>query len=137
MRVCLDTNVLIKIFLPHSPFIEILGDLTNGRITLVVSNEILLEYEEVVVREFGSDRWRKIESLLNILARLHGVAEVQPHFRFGLIRDDPDDNKFTDCAIAGKADFIITYDHHFAALRDAGYQPQPLTPEEFAKHPGR
>ena len=37
------------------------------------------------------------------------------------------------CAIAAEADFIITGDHHFDALRGIGYKPQPVTPEEFIR----
>jgi predicted nucleic acid-binding protein len=46
---------------------------------------------------------------------------------------DPDDNKFCDCAIAAAADFIVTEDNHFAALKSAGFKPQPLTPDEFIR----
>lgn len=43
----------------------------------------------------------------------------------------PDDNAFTDCAIAAHADYVITEDRHFAPLANAGYKPQPITPEAF------
>ena len=56
-----------------------------------------------------------------------------PTFRFQLIAGDADDNKFADCAIAAGADFIITGDHHFEAMRGSGHQPQPVTPEEFIR----
>ena len=36
-----------------------------------------------------------------------------PHFRFGLIEQDPDDNKFVDCAIIAGADYIVSEDAHF------------------------
>ncbi len=36
-----------------------------------------------------------------------------------------------DCAITAAADYIVTEDRHFEALRNSGYQPQPITPEEF------
>ena len=45
--------------------------------------------------------------------------------------EDPDDNKFSDCAIVAEADHIITSDRHFAVLTAAGYGPQPITPAEF------
>jgi predicted nucleic acid-binding protein len=32
--------------------------------------------------------------------------------------NDKDDNKFTDCAIAGNADYIISEDRHFDILKD-------------------
>jgi predicted nucleic acid-binding protein len=44
---------------------------------------------------------------------------------------DPDDNAFTDCSIAAHADYVITEDHHFTPLANAGYKPQPITPSAF------
>lgn len=51
-----------------------------------------------------------------------------------MIATDPDDNKFCDCAIAAEADFLVTEDRHFEALKSAGYHPQVLTPNEFIRH---
>lgn len=42
---------------------------------------------------------------------------VTPSYHFRLIETDPDDNKFVDCAIAARAKFIVTEDHHFDVLR--------------------
>ena len=42
-------------------------------------------------------------------------------------------HKFCDCAIAAAADFVVTEDNHFAALKSAGFRPQPLTPDEFIR----
>ena len=61
------------------------------------------------------------------------IRRVSPSFRFHLITGDADDDKFADCAIAAGADFIITEDHHFEAMRGSGYKPQPVTPEEFIR----
>ena len=61
MRVCFDTNVLIQVFTRRSPFNEIRDALTDGALTLVVSNEILFEYEEVITNEQERGRgkgWR-------------------------------------------------------------------------------
>jgi uncharacterized protein len=132
MKVCLDTNVLVRLFVPHPPFSAILESIVNGSVTVLVSNEILLEYEEVIVREFGAARWQRIASLLTVVSALHQtIVEVNPHFRFAVVTADADDNKFTDCAISGDADYILTYDAHFEALRASGYKPQPITPQDF------
>ena len=39
----------------------------------------------------------------------------------GLITADIDDNKFTDCAVAGNAHFIVTDDKHFNALKSISF----------------
>lgn len=51
--------------------------------------------------------------------------------QFHVMGEDPDDNAFTDCAIAAYADFVISEDHHFNLLANAGYKPQPITPSAF------
>jgi len=61
------------------------------------------------------------------------VRHFTPQFHFRIITADPDDDIFADCAIAADAEYIIAEDGHFKALRNAGYKPQPITPEEFIR----
>jgi len=134
MTVCLDTNVFLQIFGRKQPFYPILRALLDGRLTLALSTAILLEYEEVTVQLSGPLRWQDMVRLLELLAQLHGnIRLVEPQFRFGVVTADPDDNKFCDCAIAAETDYVITEDHHFDALKSAGYKPQPITPQEFIR----
>jgi len=134
MTVCLDTNVFLQIFGRKQPYHQILRALLDRRLTLAVSNEILLEYQEVTVKLSGAERWREVEALLELLNQLHGnIRQVEPQFRFAIITADPDDNKFSDCAIAAEADFVVTEDAHFAALKSAGYKPKPISPDEFIR----
>ncbi len=106
----------------------------DGRLVLAVTTEILLEYEEVTTRLSGAERWRDVAALLELLTELHGnIHRVEPQFRFAIISADPDDNKYCDCAIAAAANFVITEDAHFDALRSAGYKPHPMVPDEFIR----
>jgi len=92
----------------------------------------LLEYQETITRLSGAARWQDVERFLSLLFSLNAnVLFLEPQFRFGVIVADPDDNKFIDCAIAAQADYIITSDHHFAALNGSGYKPHLITPQEF------
>ena len=134
MTVCLDTNVFLQIFGRKQPYHQILRALLAGRLMLAVSNEILLEYQEVTVKLSGADRWREVEALLEMLDQLHGnIRQIEPQFRFAVITADPDDNKFCDCAIAAEADFVVTDDAHFAVLESVGYKPKPISPEDFIR----
>jgi putative PIN family toxin of toxin-antitoxin system len=134
MTVCLDTGVFLQIFGRKQPFYRILRALLDGSIVLAVSTEILLEYEEVTVKLSGAERWRPVAALLEKLIQLHGnIRQIDPHYRFGVVTADPDDNKFCDCAIAAHADFVITDDSHFEPLILSGYKPQPLGPDEFIR----
>ena len=51
------------------------------------------------------------------------VELITPYYNFGLITQDPDDNKFVDCAIAANARYIVTNDHHYDVLKGINFPP--------------
>lgn len=130
MLVVLDTNVAVQARAAGHPFHRILRAWLAGDVVIAVSTEILLEYEEVITERAGPGRWQIFARLVE--ASDH-VRRISPTFRFQLITADPDDNKFADCAIAAEADFIITEDRDFNAMRGSGYKSQPIMPEEFIR----
>jgi putative PIN family toxin of toxin-antitoxin system len=132
MILCLDTNVLLQARARGHAYFPILDGWVTGKFTLAVSTEILLEYEEVIARMSGREHWHKFTRLMDYVELTTGaLLRVTPHYHFQVINQDPDDNKFTDCAITAGADYIVTEDRHFAPLATAGYHPQPITPAEF------
>ena len=48
--------------------------------------------------------------------RSPNVLRKDSYYRFRLIRQDEDDNKFVDCAIISGADYIVSEDSHFRIL---------------------
>ena len=136
MIICLDTNVLLQARARGHAYFPILDAWVAGKFTLAVSTGILLEYEEVIARMSSREHWHKFARLMDYVELTTGAfLRVTPHYHFQVISHDPDDNKFTDCAITAAADYIITEDRHFAPLATAGYHPQPITPAEFiSKH---
>jgi len=132
MIVCLDTNTVVQALAEGHPFHPILDAWVVGKINWAVSTELLLEYEEVLTRMSGPARWRKLARLMDLVELTsNNIIRVTPSFHFQVVTIDPDDNIFTDCAITAGADYLITEDQHFAALKNAGYKPQPITPAEF------
>ena len=132
MLVVIDTHVLLRLFGRRGQHRELRDALLDGRVSCAVSTDVLLEYEELVVAKAGREAWENIRQLLRLLSIRYGtVVEVEPTYRFQVISVDPDDNKFTDCAIVANADFVITEDAHFAPLASAGYKPQVISPIEF------
>lgn len=71
------------------------------------------EYEEVISRNISSKVARIVTSYLLILPN---VRFLDPHYSFGLIKADIDDNKFVDCAVVANATCIVTEDKHFKEL---------------------
>jgi uncharacterized protein len=132
LTVCIDTNVVVGMFGRTAPHLPLRQALLDGKINWAVSTEILLEYEEIVLREMGAHEAQKMLRFIEIVRLTRDVVSfVSPSFRFHLITFDPDDDKFADCAIAAHADYVITSDRDFRPLAGAGYKPQPITPEDF------
>ncbi len=132
MTVCIDTNVLVGMFGRSAPWLPLRQALLSGRIVWALSNEILLEYEEIIIREMGAAKAMSMLRFIELVDETRGVIRyLSPTFRFHTIPSDADDDKFADCAIASHADFVITEDRHFRALAGAGYKPQPIAPAEF------
>ena len=136
MTVCIDTNVVLGMLERNGPWLPIRQALIDCRLIWAVTTEILLEYEEVAAREMSITAAAQLLRFIDLLEQTRSnIRHVSPTFRFQLITADPDDNKFTDCAITAGADYIVTEDRHFAPLATAGYHPQPITPAEFiSKH---
>jgi putative PIN family toxin of toxin-antitoxin system len=130
MIAVLDTNVLLQARAAGHEYHPILQAWLNQHFTLAVSTEIMLEYEEVITARAGVSRWSVLERLIEISSN---VLRVAPSFRFHLVTEDPDDDKFIDGAIAASADYVVTEDHHFESARDSGYRPQVISPREFMR----
>lgn len=92
-----------------------------GKYCLCFTDEILNEYEEIIAQRTGSaDVARNIiQAILNRTNTKH----IRVYFRFELIKEDPDDNKFVDCAIKAEAKYIVSEDHHFDVLKDIKFPP--------------
>jgi predicted nucleic acid-binding protein len=57
---------------------------------------------------------------------------LQGKTKIEAIEVDPSDNKYLSCAIEGKADFIISGDHHIRDVRT--FRSNPIvSPAEFLK----
>ena len=86
----------------------------NGEIQLCVNTEILNEYEEILSEKTTKEI---AHNVVEAIARLSTTYFQDSYYHFGLITEDPDDNKFVDCAIAADAELIVTNDKHFDVLR--------------------
>lgn len=114
MNIVLDTNSLIMSIAPRSPYRNVWQAFLRGDYNLCVSNEIIEEYAEVLARNISP---RVSEAIVYAILTRSNVIRKDPHFSFGLIVADKDDNKFADCAIAANAKCIVTEDKHFNVLK--------------------
>ena len=128
MRIVLDTNVFISGIFFSGPPSQILNAWKNTKFQIVLSQEILKEYQRVAVSL--ADKFTTIDILPIIeLVIIHGQFIDTKGFEVSVC-DDPDDNKFIECAIAGNNKIIVSGDKHL--LKVSGFQGiTVLKPREF------
>jgi putative PIN family toxin of toxin-antitoxin system len=114
-RVVLDTNIIVSMALGGE--VGKINDLWRaGKFLLVVSDEIVFEYLEVLQRP---KLHLKTHTVAAIIGRIYRKARfVTPQERIVHIQPDPQGNKFLEAAVAGKADFIVSGDKHLLDLQE-------------------
>jgi putative PIN family toxin of toxin-antitoxin system len=129
LKIVLDTNLLLVSVHLKSQYRTIYDALRIGKYQLIVSNEVLTEYYELLSKFYSNEF---AEVVIDEILNLDNVVLQEPYFKFELISIDPDDNKFVDLAICSNSDFIVTQDNHYNILRDIKFpQVQTLNIEEF------
>ncbi len=118
MRIVLDTNVFLVSLSPYSEYAPIFDAVIGGRFILLLSNEVITEYEEIIAQRYDRDT---VHDVLRLLVSLRNTDLIVPHYHWKLIVNDPDDDKFVDLAVAGNADYIVTNDRHFKVLAQTAF----------------
>ena len=128
MKVVLDTNVLISgIFFSGPPY-KILKAWQLGKIEIIVSEEILAEYQRVAEELSNQFPAIDVDPILELLT-IHAEVISTQGFQV-TICEDPADNKFINCALASKSRVIVSGDKHL--LKISGYEEiEVLKPREF------
>jgi uncharacterized protein len=114
MRVVLDTNILLSSISRKSNSRWLFDEILSGNISLIISNDILLEYFEVITFKTNSVI---AENIINSIKNLKNTEFTSIYYYWNLITNDADDNKFSDTAVSGNADYLITNDKHFIYLK--------------------
>jgi len=118
LKVVLDTNILLVSISSKSKYHWVFSSLLNNRYELYISNEILLEYEEIISSKYNKE---VAKNVIRTLLYLENVVLITPFFKFNLIENDKDDNKFVDCYLISNADVLVSNDRHFDCLRDINF----------------
>lgn len=120
-KVVLDTNILVsRLISPKGVPAKIVKALQEKRFILVTSEELLselkrtLNYPKIKRNYKLEDRdINKYIKNLSIFSEL-----VSPKEKLRIIKDDPDDNRFIESAVAGKATYIVSGDKHLLELEE-------------------
>jgi len=129
IRLVIDTNIIIAIIGKKSPFRWIFDKIIIGDFVLCVSNDIVLEYREILSQKNGIE---VAENFNNFLSVHPFVESYRIYFNFNLITKDLSDNKFVDCAITSNAICVVSNDSHFNVLKEIDFPKVGiLTLQEF------
>jgi hypothetical protein len=128
MRVVIDTNIFVSSFFGGKPR-SVIDLWKNGEITICLTPCIIEEYIDVL-RRLGLEKEPEIGELIDLLAQGYRISFITKTPSLKIVRKDPADDKFIECAVALKAEAIITGDKGLKVIRD--YMGiKILSPEEF------
>jgi uncharacterized protein len=113
-RVVLDTNVFLSA-LTFGGKPEVVFEMArSGKIRMVVSPPILAELATILKSKFAWDD-EEVREALMVVGR-HAEL-VKPGLRLQVLEDDAD-NRILECAVEGRADWIVSGDHHLLDLKE-------------------
>jgi len=114
-RVVLDTNVLISALLFRGLPSRMIPLWQRGKVTLLVSSQVLKEYLRVLAYPKFELAPEEIKAIIKV-ELLPFVQAVKVKSKIRVITKDPSDDKFLELAADGKADFLISHDKHLLGL---------------------
>lgn len=133
IRAVIDTNVLVAAMRSRNgasfALLSLVGD---ERWAPAVSSTLLLEYEEVCLREArrsGLSDWiaEAIIDRITAASSLHSI-----HFRLRPQLKDPDDEFVLELAAASQAEFLVTHNIRDFQGSDA-FGVRVVTPKDFLR----
>lgn len=124
--VIIDTNILIDATQDNFSYTWKIIDLVlQNKIHAMASDKILRENRLIIERNIVR------ESDKQKLEKFFANVEIVPvHKKIRVIKDDPQDDKFIECAAQTKADYIISSDRHLLHLENYN-KTKILSPKDF------
>ena len=133
LRVVIDTNVFISSFFGGVPR-EIINLWKNGEVVLCLSQSIVEEYLAVLGRLGLKDR-QELLRLTRLFAEGYNSVFAAHTPELKVVKNDPDDNKFIECAVELESRVIVSGDKHLKEIRKY-IDIEILSPREFIERFG-
>jgi putative PIN family toxin of toxin-antitoxin system len=125
-KIILDTNTLINGFVGDFSYSSrIIEECLQGKLRAYLSPSIQRENNLILKRLISDQTYQDyIQNFLKTSTLVYPTQKITNYL------EDPEDEKFLECAQEIEADYIITEDHH---LLDLGkfQNTRILTPQEF------
>ena len=123
IKVVLDTNIFVSGILNSkgAPG-QVLKAWHENKFVLTTSKPIIKEIKQVLnsakIQEFLKKHKVVKEDLNDFFSTLSfNALVVKPSFKLDIIKEDPADNKFLECALMVKAEYIVSGDKHLLKLK--------------------
>jgi hypothetical protein len=131
-KVVMDTNVLISCLLkPKSKANDMYRLALREKIKLYISEDLLNELKRVLeYPKFEIERLQK-ETFIRNLLRV--AILVCPRQKISVIKKDPADNMFLECAVEAKANCLISGDKRHLLPLKSFRGVRILNPDEFLR----
>ena len=126
IRAVLDANVIVSAVLtPAGIPAQILDAWRTERLVLLVSSPILEEVARVLEypRIARLHHWPRAK-IREFVAELTYLGIMTPgEITLNVVRNDPADNRYLECAVEGAADYLVSGDQDLLDLREHGGIP--------------
>ena len=130
MKVVIDTNVFVSSFFGGNPR-KVIDLWKEGNLTLCLSKDVVDEYIDVL-KKIGLENERELKELLDLFAKGYHIIFTSKTPKIKAVRDDPGDDKFIECAVALKAEAIISGDRALKEIKEY-LGIKIFSPQEFLK----
>ncbi len=126
LKLVIDTNTLVSAFFWEGNEAELLRKIEQGEAKIYITSKILKEVEEVIKRP-KFDQVMKNAGLIpnQIMQKIVSLSHlvIAPKLNIKVCRDEKD-NKFLECAVNAKADYIVSGDEDLLSLKE--YKGMPI-----------
>jgi putative PIN family toxin of toxin-antitoxin system len=127
IRVVVDTNVIVSAL--------VFGGVPRGVLELAEAGQCQLFYSAAIQTEVCrvlAEKFDWPQAMIDeVLQVVWGIGKVvAPRITLNAVPADPDDNRILECAVAARAQVVVSGDRHLLDLRD--YRSIPIvTPRQF------
>ncbi len=126
LKVVLDTNVWVSALLWGGKPAEIIKAAEQSKIYIVISEEIVNEISQVLnyskLKQIYQIEGLNHEQLIEAVLKIVHFVKITKHVN--IVLEHPADNKFIECALEAKANYIVSGDKHL--LKVDSYKKIPI-----------
>jgi uncharacterized protein len=129
MLVVLDTNVLISaLAFPGSKPDRVLQRIRQGEVALFLSAFILAEFQRILRAKFRFTT-RQTDERVAVIQRIATLVEPTERIALAVAKDD--DNRILECAVAARADSLVTGTRSTCCRPGPSGRPRSSRPPRF------